>query len=514
MDLSQSTAPQTHCPKSRLWVLWSGVFLSVLIYSAVRSPVPGVNEPHYLAKAKHYWDPAWCPGDFFLESSNTHLVFYQTVGVFTLWFPLDAVAWLGRLLALGLIAWGWARLVPHLVPGRWTTLWAMWAYLAIAAVGNWSGEWIIGGVEGKNFSYGFGFWAMALWFERRIIFSACIAGLGVSFHPVVGGWFAIAAAIAILSTAFLRKSTDPQLPKIPLRVWGLAIGIFVLASLPGILPTLELLGHEDLRQAKIVAWIQVFYRLQHHLDPMTFSQSRNVAYGLMAVLWLLARHRLNWGSNERWFAWFVGASIGIALIGVAMGYGERPIASPWVIPLRYRLLKFYPFRLADIMLPVAVAITLAGLAAYGLQGGLSNLWQSPGRARVKCWLAFGSLMIFSLLYPAVDQNPSRMSEAQLRDWIDACEWIREETPADAMVWTPANTWAFKWYAERAEYVSRKDCPQDAEGIIEWNRRMRIHYIGEALKEEPRLTFAILHKTTLPLEPVYQNDHYRIYKLTE
>ena len=77
------------------------VFLSFFIFSAVRAPVPAVNEPHYLSKAKHYWNPNWCRGDFFLESSNTHLVFYQTFG----WpklvpptqvrhWPVDSPTWL------------------------------------------------------------------------------------------------------------------------------------------------------------------------------------------------------------------------------------------------------------------------------------------------------------------------------------------------------------------------------------------------------------------------------------
>ncbi len=435
------------------------------------------------------------------------------MGILTQWLPLESVAWLGRFVALGLVAFGWVRLLPHLVKGRWTSLWAMWGYLALAAVGNWSGEWIIGGVEGKVFSYGFGFLAMALWLERRVVWSAFFAGLGVSFHPVVGGWIVIAAGIATFITWLSRKPANPDASRLSPRDGAIALGIFVVTSLPGIWPALDLLGNEDLKQAQTVTWIQVFYRINHHLDPMTFSQARNASYGLMAVLWLVIRSRAGFGSAERWFAWFVGASIGIALIGVGLGYGERPIQSLDEITLRYRLLKFYPFRLADVMLPIAASITMAGLAARGLGNGLANLWGGPNRARVRCWLVFGSLMAFSLLTSAVDQNPSRMSQEQLRDWLDVCRWIREETPADVMVWTPTNSWAFKWYAERAEYVSRKDCPQDSKGIIEWNRRMRIDRVGDAMKEEPQLQFAIYDKSTLPTEPVYQNDHYRIYDLS-
>jgi hypothetical protein len=308
-----------------------------------------------------------------------------------------------------------------------------------------------------------------------------------------------------------RQQPDEREP-IPRRDWAIAFGIFILACLPGIWPALELLGDGDLRQAQIVARIQVFYRIQHHLDPMTFSRAGYTASGLMAIVWCLMRFRLEWGAAERWFAWFTGASIAIALIGVSLGYGERPIQSLDQITLRYRLLKFYPFRLADIMLPAAVSITVAGLAAQGLGDGLANLWGSASRARNRCWLLFSCFFIYSLFAPAVDRNPSRMPEAQLADWLDACRWIRENTPADALVWTPTNSWAFKWHAQRAEYVSRKDCPQDAQGIIEWNKRMG-HQLGEAFQNEPRLTHAILRVGTMAIEPVYQNETYRIYDLS-
>ncbi|MBX3440739.1 MAG: hypothetical protein KF861_24830, partial [Planctomycetaceae bacterium] len=90
------------------WVVLA-VLLSFVISSAIRRPVPSVNEPHYLCKAKNYWQPDWCAGDLFLESSNPHRVFYQTVGVLTQWLTLPQTAWIGRLLALGCVAWGWTR---------------------------------------------------------------------------------------------------------------------------------------------------------------------------------------------------------------------------------------------------------------------------------------------------------------------------------------------------------------------------------------------------------------------
>ncbi|MGE5194781.1 MAG: DUF6798 domain-containing protein, partial [Deltaproteobacteria bacterium] len=57
-----------------------------------------------------------------------------------------------------------------------------------------------------------------------------------------------------------------------------------------------------------------------------------------------------------------------------------------------------------------------------------------------------------------------------RDFVDTCRWIEQHTPSDALFLTPRDNVGFKWYAQRAEYLTWKDCPQDAAGILEWARR--------------------------------------------
>ena len=57
-------------------------------------PVPEVNEPNYLGKAIHFWDPAWAQNDFFLGTADTHWVFYFTFGWLSRWLASDG-AWRG-----------------------------------------------------------------------------------------------------------------------------------------------------------------------------------------------------------------------------------------------------------------------------------------------------------------------------------------------------------------------------------------------------------------------------------
>ena len=92
------------------WAALEIVWIVLIFFLFAGSPPPDAGESHYLVKAKHYWDPAWCAGDLFLESRDAHLTYYWTFGWLTRWFSLDASAWIGRLVTWGLLAWSWRRL--------------------------------------------------------------------------------------------------------------------------------------------------------------------------------------------------------------------------------------------------------------------------------------------------------------------------------------------------------------------------------------------------------------------
>ena len=124
---------------------------------------------------------------------------------------------------------------------------------------------------------------------------------------------------------------------------------------------------------------------------------------------------------------------------------------------------------------------------------------------------------------------NRYSGELRADWIAACQWIDGHLPHAAVVQAPHNGWAFKWFAHRAEYVTFKDCPQDAAGIVEWNRRLVFlkkwyedqyvdqFYSADELRGFRRAT-GITHLLTdrlgpLELEPVYRNTTFQVYDLS-
>jgi hypothetical protein len=528
-------------PSVRLRILvTAAVFASFAISSFARYPVPGPNEPHYLCKAKHYWDRSWCARDFFLDSSNAHLVFFQTFGLLTRLFSLDTTATVGRLVGLLVFAIGWTLLVHILVPGRWPPLWAAWVFLALAAfAGNLSGEWLIGGIEAKVVAYGLLFAAMAfcvegvVWRrEPKLLAAGALLGIAISFHPVVGIWGAACAAFASLVVWLGARPSSPEVGGSPSLVWWLIAGIVAAGwfALPGIIGGIRATQGSSFE----ADYIQIYYRLAHHLDPLHFAREAWIIYGGLVTFWLIARWLMARRTGESWFFWFVVASGLIALCGFLIGWRHGPpeninnYSFPWLInvPLRWKCLKLYPFRLFDAMLPIGVAITTAGLVRRSCELVCRSQGISRRLSVSALWLACGIPALATVLEPADDARPT-LDAKELADWRDVCKWTLDNTPANALILTPVQeSWAFKWYAQRAEFVSFKDCPQDGPGILEWNNRLVFlrewseaalpnGYSRDEVEVLRRrgITHIIARRLgPFNFEPIYSNDTFRVYRL--
>ncbi len=592
--MNESAVTRRSRALKRFAVLLLIVFGSFFAFSAVRSPVPGINEPHYLCKAKHFWEPNWCAGDFFLDSSNPHLCFYWTIGWLTHVLPLSWAAWVGRLLGLSVLASGWVFFLQTLHSERRLVVWTSWTYLLMAACGNFSGEWLVGGIEAKVIAYGLAFWALGFWLRKAPRVAALCAGLALSFHQVVGAWFVICGTLVVglevwvrrlpgslnqptePTTEATKKQTLPELPAGHLKSdrllfqrlarfgvdsWktaGQLVVLFLLGALPGLVVGFRLLLQGDPQLQFTANYIQVFYRLRHHLDPNRFKISSYIGYGVLLVCWGAAvggavlfqpkthsqRKRLfpflkfsthvrRW--EQMWFYWLVVASFLVVLVGLAVGLGPPPTARTTWQAVRMSVLKLYPFRLFDALLPLAAACVLSEAVASWLCRPSNS---PPGQETQKrlrtwnvvAWTTFAGFYVVSLLLPAPDKNPSRMPPSELNAWLAACRWVKEHAPSRALVLTPTHSWAFKWYAQRAEYVCFKDCPQDPKGIVEWNQRLLFlrkwaqeHYADQLYsKEEVRelcrrtgVNFILVKRLgPFALQPVYRNEFFRIYDVSD
>lgn len=546
-------------PRTR-WrcVLWVGLLF--LAYSFWTAAIPGSNESHYLCKAKFWWQPDWCSRDLFLESSNPHLVFYVAFGWMAKWLSLEAVTVISRITGYFALAAGWEWLCRGLRLSQRATVLAACLLMFCAATVTLSGEWLLGGIESKVFAYAGAFAAIGATCERRFIAAGAMLGIAIAFHPLVGVWSVVALTFAALGIVATQPSvlSDLRSPLAPLgREAGgerqqqsslqprddsasqspaqtrrrliaevsIAINVMLLIAAAGLVPALSSISATDPQAATNATFIQVFYRLRHHLHPAAFPVGNYVAYGVLLLLsWWLAR-KLIATPALRLVKWFVLGAVLIAACGWVIGISLTPeqFSRP-LFGLRMTALKFYPFRLVDAVVPAVFSILLAQW--------LDELAEFQPRAWWvrRSGLLASMLVLFSLEYGRGAGAARYLPNEREGDWLAVCRWVRGHTPENALFVTPNESWAFKWFAERAEYVAFKDCPQDAASLNEWNNRLRWlaswaerGFIDttysrdeiEALIQKTQATHFITRRpAVLEAREIFANDSYIVYELAD
>jgi hypothetical protein len=342
-------------------------------------------------------------------------------------------------------------------------------------------------------------------------------------------------------------------------LWPALLGGLVL-SLPGLVPPLLLNWRTDsllVRQANV---IYVYERLPHHLNPWRFPLEQLVPFAVICVLWLLLNctRPLRVAPIQpevRRLRAFVVAALAIALAGMA-----GSLLSFWDPVLAAGLLRFYWFRLADVAVPMGVALfgvrwiisrdgvrraaTVAVVALAGFHLAdcvVMRLFSLPPHAErlldFDAWAAAGRWVAHPRLTTIFPRQPRADRLADYAAWREACDWAArdENVPPDATFLTPRMSQTFKWYAGRGEAGTWKEIPQDARGIDQWWRRMQAFFAtgdpppwdrwynspGDLGAVQLRQLAAAYHfqyvvtpvgDRLLPLPVVYQNRGYVIYRM--
>ena len=515
------------------WEAWL-ICLIFLIYAG--DPAPAINEAHYLAKAKNFWQPEWCANDLFVASGKAHTTFYLTFGWLTQFVSLPAAAWIGRLVGWLMLAFGWQRLCWAVVPVRYASLLAVVIWLAAIEHGNLAGEWVVGGIEAKVPAYGFVLLALEQMVRNRWRFVWPLLGAASAFHVLVGGWSVLAAGIVWLAAGKQRGRLVEQI--LPLAIGG-GLALF------GLLPALWLSQGTSDADATAAARTYVYQRIPHHLLPASFQLHWYVRHGLLIALTttiVLIQIRTQAPDRRlRAVGWFAVGAVLLALVGLLIG--TSPPSHP---DLAAKLLRYYWFRLTDAAVPLTLAIATVRLLAVP-----SRLGRAPSITIASLLLAVSTLLVarHSLQHhvAAIPASCDRAAQGHLpatpladrqavyEDWQRVCAWVRDNTDRQAVFLTPRHQQTFKWYADRAEVVNFKDVPQDVPNLKAWQgrfdrvfpqelgrTRVTIQYAElEKFKQEFGARYLIIDRRIapyrFPLQQVYptaweQNAYYAVYRL--
>ena len=471
--------------KSTWWTVIEWFSLVLLVIAVHGQSPPDVNETHYLTKAKHFWNPDWCRGDLFLESHDSHWLFFVTTGWVTQYVPLNAFAWIGRLVTWGVFCICWLGMIRMVIPYRWSGLLSLGLFLLLNERFHLAGEWVVGGFEAKSIAMVFELAAIWALLGNRLGLGVLATGAAIGFHPLAGGWFLVAALFASFNSSRLSFATIEE--TVPTVIWStklnrsfFALAFFaVVFGVAGILPpVLSQTGasNQDLAEA---ARIQVTYRLSHHLLFGAFETPRVAAFVLLVCFWLGLRKIAAGNAPLLWMNRLAFAGILFNVAGLVLSAIAKQDTVCSEVSLS--LLRLYWFRFADLALPLVVACSVAKILLCWLSDVVDKRrMRIAGIATIVLAIAV-ALHIAEAWQdrrPRADQaalmcieGDSKKNAEIARNWRAACSWIREHTPQDAIFITPADQQTFKWYAERAEVVCWKDMPQDPVTILTWRDRI-------------------------------------------
>ncbi len=441
---------------------------AALFAAAGAWPTPDINESVYLTKALHRADPAWCRGDFFLETPDAHGVFFVAFGPLIAALPPDSAAWVGRILGWLALAAGFRHAIAPLVDRSWARILAAAIFSMAVRYTPAAGEWVIGGCEAKVFAWAALLAGVGEVVRGRHAIAWVLCGAGAAVHPVVGGWGMVVVAATWL--AGHRRDQGPSWrgvtsPGVAPTAW-LVVGVALAAC--GAVPAARLSADADAATRAAANLIYVVERLPHHLLPRSFAAGLVARHLLaIAVWWLLARD-LPATAPRRRLTLLVGATLMLSLVGWLVS-----LAEPWAPAVVHGVLRFYWFRLADGIVPLALAATVAAiLEDDGLVCRVIRV--TPAVVRGVVVVALGlDLGVEAVHWPLPGRAVVSRADLKVdaRAWADACAWVRDHVPSDACFLTPRASASFLWRTGRREVVCWKNSPQDARSLVEWRRRI-------------------------------------------
>ena len=421
----------------------------------------GSNEAGKLALALQQVNPLWNPNDWYLSIPQHYQWLFQQIAGQLL--NLYGITW-GSLAVrlLGYVAWSWA--IADLCLELGLNLAISLGATAIFLINQSmiAGEWVIGSGEPKTFAYACLIMAFLAWIRERQVLSGWWSGIACSFHILVGGYGSLALAVA---ATFKRQQWNLSTLARTLLAFGLGLLPVLLFLFPEFIqgsPTTVHVneGPNQLDDASVSAtWIYSYLRNPHHVIPGSWSLQGWLSMGTVLTLFGIASRltlfdRGPYGVTRRGLALWAS----LTLIPFAAGLCVSPIdhEGAW--------LRFYPFRVADTLIPLATIL----LAAGELQ------------ARVRRSTTFLAIALSVMI--AVQQSatwipgwPARLGRGfpPNAEKESLYAWIRANTNNQSTVLAPpAGFESLPLLTGCAGVAQFKQIPNHSPDVSEWLRRMQ------------------------------------------
>ncbi len=443
-----------------------GLFVFTLIAAAITAMRFNLmfNEGVYLINGKRFIDPSFLRADWTLGVDPWYfsitVIWDAICGL--MWSLTDdplVIAIVGRLIAWLIVAYGLVRLSKalNIRPIYYCFGLSMWLFMH---QGYGACEWIFGGIEQKVLSYAAVILALEAACRHQVARSGFFAACAISTHILVGGWSAL-----ILGTSML-------LMRRPLREVSTFAATALVISFPVILICVRaLLSMNQSADPQLTAELFVIFGVPLHLDPHYFlTPGRALLFALLTVAAVLSVQQVVQNPSSRRLMMLFVSGLGIVY---ASGIICREIGA--LGPLKY-----YPFRVGDVLLPLLFWLT----APQAFIAGIKNRRWLILQGAVVCLALIGMsyrvtrIAIGSLANQFMVSQPASSVSAQLTSMSDEMRtWIRAKTDRDAVFAVYPYHFSFWIETGRAMVVHSGVFPSNGH-LVEWYDRLRALNGGE------------------------------------
>ena len=433
--------------KNNLILNFSFLFCLILILEGL--PVPSGAEYSYLLLPIKHWNTNYLLNDWtFSQPWLSHYVFNSVVGAFTPLFSLNTIGWTGRVLCwtlsiIALFQIGKHFHIPRCLITLSISLWLINGQSIVA------GSNIIGGFMASSVAYVLLLFALCALLSKRDILSSILLGLSFSFHSAVGFW----AILAIVPSLVILKYPIKRLVQMSFYT--------ALFSLPGLIPMLPVVFGRSSFSPDL--WrFYVLVAQPDHLDPFSWvRRDLLLVYILFAFNWLHFR-RVREDKTMKFFVSFQSFLCIFFSLGLFLRYTEN-----------YELLKFYPFRLFAVFVPLFFFFHL--MNAYYCRESI-KLGTSATALALLALLSFSNPL--GQLVDHVHRTFSLWTKNE--DDVQRCfKWISENTPNESIAILPP--WrGDSWHLSRRGQIVNFGTP--AHRLEEWRERI-VALLGDNLRKQ-------------------------------
>jgi len=327
------------CDSSKMWFFTIAIALMVM---SIRYFLPQLisNEMVYLITPRRlidysYLSSDWAWGEFKIPMAPLYALYCSFFWLISSDYVV--VALLTRFLLWILLLYSIYSVAHQLKISPFFTLFGIFLYCytfqKIAA-----GEWIVGGGEQKVLAYSLLFLALSSLLQNKIVVSGIYSGLASLSHILVGGYGIIAIFITLIILYFFKHYSFKNilhyfLSIIPFCLPALFIAISHLFT-PGQTNNIPV---NSIDINKLI----VTFRNPHHLDPFYFfTQKRVVVLIVFSFSLCIALFQIEDQKKRNILLLFLGVLFSFFMLGCLCRYINL-----------FLILKYFPFRVADTLIP-------------------------------------------------------------------------------------------------------------------------------------------------------------------